>query len=42
MEDIEARHKKELKALDGAKRAAVKKAKSTSGNSKKAKEVLAA
>lgn len=40
MEEIESRHRKELKALDGEKRAALKKAKGTKG--KKAKEVLAA
>ena len=36
MEEIDARHRKELKALEGAKRAALKKAKGTKG--KKAKE----
>jgi hypothetical protein len=41
-EEFETRHKKEQKALDGAKRAALKKAKSTAGNSKRAKEALAA
>lgn len=41
-DEIEARHKKEQKALDGAKRSALKKAKATAGNSKKGKEVLAA
>ena len=40
MEEIAARHRKEVKALDGEKRAAVKKAKSTKG--KKAKEEIAA
>ena len=39
MEEIDARHRKELKALEGAKRAAFKKAKGTKG--KKAKEDLA-
>eukprot|EP00934_Nitzschia_sp_Nitz4_P004838 Nitzschia sp. Nitz4//scaffold251_size28233//6652//7595//NITZ4_008131-RA/size28233-augustus-gene-0.16-mRNA-1//-1//CDS//3329544235//4828//frame0 len=39
-EELEAAHKKALKALDGEKRAAIKKAKSTKG--KKAKEALAA
>lgn len=39
MEDVTARQKKELKALDGAKRAAIKKAKGQKG--KKGKELLA-
>jgi OTU domain-containing protein 6 len=39
MEDLEAKHKKALKALDGEKRAAIKKAKGTKG--KKAKDILA-
>lgn len=39
MEKLEARHRKELKALEGEKRAALKKAKSTKG--KQAKEALA-
>lgn len=45
MEDIAARHRKELKALDGEKRAAIKKAKSVAGGAakgKKAKEEIAA
>jgi hypothetical protein len=37
-EDVESRHRKELKQLDGEKRAALKKAKGTKG--KKAKEEL--
>jgi hypothetical protein len=37
-EEMETRHKKELKAWDGEKRAAVKKAKGTKG--KKAKDVM--
>jgi OTU domain-containing protein 6 len=41
-EEVTARHKKELKALDGEKRAALKKAKTTAGKGKKAKDVLAA
>lgn len=39
MEEILGRHRKELKALDGEKRAALKKAKATKG--KKAKDLLA-
>jgi hypothetical protein len=39
-ETIESRHRKELKALDGERRAAVKKAKSTKGTKGKAKEDL--
>jgi len=42
MTDIEARHKKELKALDTEKRSALKKIKGTAGKGKKAKELLAA
>ena len=41
-EDIEARHKKELKAFDTEKRAAIKKVKGTAGKGKKGKELLAA
>lgn len=42
MEDLQARHKKEIKALDGAKRAAVKKIKTTlAGKSKKGKDAVA-
>jgi hypothetical protein len=39
MDEIQTRHKKELKALDGEKRAAIKKAKALKG--KKGKEALA-
>ena len=39
---MEARHKKELKALDTEKRAALKKIKGTAGKGKKAKELLKA
>jgi len=39
-EETESRHRKELKSLDGQKRAALKKAKQTGGKSKKAKEVM--
>lgn len=39
-EEIKSRHSKELKALDGQKRAALKKAKQTGGKSKKAKETI--
>ena len=42
IEECESRHRKELKALDGQKRAALKKAKQTGGKSKKAKEAMAA
>lgn len=41
-EDMESRHRKELKALEGEKRAAVKKAKGRGGKGKKGKEMLAA
>jgi NAD(P)H-hydrate repair Nnr-like enzyme with NAD(P)H-hydrate dehydratase domain len=40
MEDILTRHRKEFKALDGEKRAAIKKAKTTKG--KKAKDEIQA
>lgn len=41
-DEIIARQKKQLKSLDGEKRASMKKAKSTAGKGKKkAKEVLA-
>jgi hypothetical protein len=40
MEETQSRHRKELKTLEGEKRAALKKAKGTKG--KKAKEVLKA
>jgi len=39
-EEVESWHRKELKALEGERRAAVKKLKSTKG--KKAKETIAA
>ena len=39
---MEARHKKELKALDTERRAAIKKIKGTAGKGKKAKELIAA
>jgi len=42
MEEAETRHRKELKALDGEKRAALRKAKGTGGKGKKGKESLAA
>jgi hypothetical protein len=38
MEEIQSRHKKELKALDGEKRSAIKKAKALKG--KKGKDAL--
>ena len=40
--EVEARHKKELKALDTEKRTALKKIKGTAGKGKKAKDLLAA
>jgi hypothetical protein len=40
MEEAQSRHRKQVKALEGEKRAAVKKAKGSKG--KKAKEVLQA
>lgn len=42
MLEIKTRHNKELKALEGEKRAALKKAKSTAGKGPKAKELLTA
>jgi hypothetical protein len=42
IEEVTARHRKEIKALDGELRAALKKAKSTAGKGKKAKEVMQA
>uniref|UniRef100_A0A7S2EVU4 OTU domain-containing protein n=1 Tax=Trieres chinensis TaxID=1514140 RepID=A0A7S2EVU4_TRICV len=42
MEEAKSRHKKELKALEGEKRSALKKAKSTAGKGKKGKEAMAA
>ena len=41
MEEMQARHKKEVKTLDGEKRSQVKKTKQTAGKGKKAKEKLA-
>lgn len=41
LEEIQARHRKDLKALDGEKRTEMKKTKSTAGKGKKAKEKLA-
>ncbi|CAB9528828.1 OTU domain-containing protein 6B [Seminavis robusta] len=41
LEETQARHRKELKALDGEKRSALKKAKGTAGKGKKGKEKLA-
>lgn len=40
MADLHARHRKELKALEGEKRAAIKKTKATTG--KKGKDLVAA
>jgi hypothetical protein len=40
LEEVQARHRKEIKALDGEKRAQLKKAKATAGKGKKAKEVM--
>lgn len=40
MEEIQAKHKKELKDFDRDKRAALKHVKTTSGKGKKAKEKL--
>lgn len=40
--EIEARHKKELKAFDTEKRTALKKIKGTAGKGKKGKELIAA
>ena len=42
MDDLKAKHKKELKALDGEKRNQLKKTKATAGKGKKGKEALAA
>jgi hypothetical protein len=39
-EELEVRHRKELKALDGEKRAALKKTKATAGKGKKGKDLL--
>ena len=41
-EEIKSRHSKELKALEGEKRAQLKKAKGTAGKGQKAKDILAA
>lgn len=41
-DSLEARQKKELKALEAEKRAALKRIKGTAGKSKTAKELLAA
>ena len=41
LEEIQARHRKEIKALDGEKRATLKKTKATAGKGKKAKDMLA-
>ena len=42
MDDLKAKHKKELKALDGEKRNQLKKTKATAGKGKKGKEALSA
>ena len=42
MDDLKAKQKKELKALDGEKRNQLKKTKATAGKGKKGKEALAA
>eukprot|EP00562_Extubocellulus_spinifer_P029590 CAMPEP_0178724982 /NCGR_PEP_ID=MMETSP0699-20121125/26403_1 /TAXON_ID=265572 /ORGANISM="Extubocellulus spinifer, Strain CCMP396" /LENGTH=42 /DNA_ID= /DNA_START= /DNA_END= /DNA_ORIENTATION= len=42
MDDLRARQKKELKALEGEKRNHLKKTKATAGKGKKGKEALAA
>eukprot|EP00555_Chaetoceros_dichaeta_P005070 CAMPEP_0198262672 /NCGR_PEP_ID=MMETSP1447-20131203/11146_1 /TAXON_ID=420782 /ORGANISM="Chaetoceros dichaeta, Strain CCMP1751" /LENGTH=305 /DNA_ID=CAMNT_0043950993 /DNA_START=131 /DNA_END=1048 /DNA_ORIENTATION=- len=41
MDELKAKHKKELKSLDGEKRTALKKIKGTAGKGKKGKEALA-
>ena len=41
LEETQARHKKEIKALDGEKRSQLKKTKQTAGKGKKAKDKLA-
>jgi len=41
MDELKAKHKKELKSFDGEKRTALKKIKGTSGKGKKGKEALA-
>jgi len=40
-EALESAHRKELKALEGEKRAAIKKAKGTAGKGKKGKQIVA-
>jgi hypothetical protein len=40
LEEVQIRHRKEIKALDGEKRAQLKKVKATAGKGKKGKEVL--
>ena len=42
MDDLKAKHKKDLKALDGDKRNQLKKTKATAGKGKKGKDALAA
>ena len=42
MDDLKAKHKKELKTLDGEKRNQLKKTKATAGKGKKGKDALAA
>ena len=41
-DEVKSRHNKEIKTLEGEKRAELKKAKGTAGKGQKAKEVLAA
>ena len=41
-EDVEQRHRKELKNWEGEKRAALKKTKATAGKGKKGKDAVAA
>jgi len=40
MDELKAKHKKELKTFDGEKRTALKKIKGTAGKGKKGKEAL--
>ena len=42
MEDLQARHKKDMKTFEADKRTAIKKIKGTAGKSKKGKEIVAA
>jgi hypothetical protein len=42
VDEVSARHRKEIKAADGAYRAELKKAKTTAGKGKKAKEFMQA